>query len=259
MLNLLFLLFVSTAAVSSLQCMEMTLQDSDKSSKKTNDKKAFFQKRSSKKSLSSPVISEQIHVSYIEHELITATRNKDYETIQFHLSNRYANLNEIRDPQKNTILHCAAMYLNLEVIEIFLKEPRIDSSIRNINNKLALDLINPHNNTTLCAILETNPELSDKISTVRNALFARATLDITTTQECVPFRLIYQKQGFITSNLMNDLIKIIRAKSKLVETNKQAEELPSSALLPIYANDDFIRDMVFFRLSLPEINNTWLK
>ena len=253
MLNLLPILLVLTTAVSSLHCME------------TPSKKTFFQRKASKKSMSSPTISEQTNISYIEHELITATRNKDSDTIKFHLSNRYANLNEIRDLQKNTLLHCAAMHLNLDAIDIFLNEPRIDSSIKNINNQLAHEFLNPHDNRniTLCATLKTakNPEeLSEQISTMRSMLFARVTLDITATQECVPFRPIYQKQGFITSTLMNDIIKIIIAKSKLVETNKQSAELPLSALLPSYTkNDDFMKNMVFFRLNLPELNSTWLK
>ncbi len=237
---------------------------------KEKDRKSIFQRRPSKKSVSLSSINEHKEI-YIEHSLITAARNKNHDTIKFHLSNRYFNPN-VQDPELNTPFHYAAENQDDVAIALFFSDPRIDTSMRNIKNKMARDLIDIAKIRDLMKSTKPGTKLHDGLVTfhdelteLRRTMFARATLDIITTQFCTTIRPTYQ-QGLITTELINETIQQIKTKIRAMEKKQETLDaheadgnLPPSALLPPYATDNFIMDMIFFRLSLNAINKTWLK
>ena len=85
---------------------------------------------------------------------------------------------------------------------------------------------------------------------LKRMLFARMTLDTITQQESKPIKSIYER-GTLEPVIMDDVVKIIKSKIDAVE-KKQTEAddttLPNSALLPTYATDNFIMNMIYFRL-----------
>jgi hypothetical protein len=267
MIKIYYALFISLACVTPAHGME----SSKEIIAKEKDKKSFFQRRPSKKSVS--LTSLEHKEIYIEHSLITAARNRDHDTIKFHLSNRYFNPN-IQDLELNTSFHYAAENQDNIAIALFLSDPRIDASIRNIKKQMARDLIDI---AKVRALMENtklgNTKLHNELVTfhgelteLRRKIFARATLDITTTEECRTIMPTYQ-QGRITAELINETIQKIKAKIQAIEKKQaviEADEtyggnLPSSAQFPPYATDNFLMEMIFFRLSLNAINKTWLK
>jgi hypothetical protein len=262
--------------------------------RKEKDKKSIFHRKSSQKSVSLSSINEKKEI-YNEHALITAARNKDHNTIKFHLSNRYFNPN-VQNLELNTPLHYAAENGDSIAIQLFLNDPRIDASIKNVNNRTARDLVDISIINSLIDTAKTkNPSLeklenldpSNAITPLKNeegvtelitlmdqknqllerrrTIFARASLDIITAQECATIKPTYQN-GLITAGLINETIQKIKAKIRAIEekqitqhNSEDCGDLPPSALLPQYATDEFMRDMVFFRLSLDAVNSAWLK
>lgn len=275
MLLLVCILFFTATATFSLQSMEPT----GKEISGTKDKKSIFPRRSSKKSVSLSSMNEHKE-PYIEHSLIVAARNKDYNTIRFHLSNRYFNPN-IQNLELNTPLHEAAINKDAAAVQLFLNDPRIDASIRNIHHKTARDMVdlsqvNSLINTAKNDIKSGNIEdakrnlihlqnREDQLIELRRTMFARITLDIMTTQECAIIKPVYQ-QGLITAQLINETIEKIKAKIRAIEKKQETSEddetdrnLPASALFPPYATDNFIMDMIFFRMNLHTTDSYWLK
>jgi ankyrin repeat protein len=240
------------------------------SKEKEKEKKSLF-RRPSKKSVSLSPLNEHKEI-YSEHALIIAARKKDHDAIKFHLSNRYFNPN-VQNLELNTPFHEAAINCDKEAIALFLSDPRIDASIRNIKKEMARDLIDiakvrdsmentKISNTKYNELATFHGQLIE----LRRTMFARATLDVITTQECKTIKPTYQ-QGRITAELINETIQKIKAKIQATEKKQaviEADEtyggnLPSSAQFPPYATDNFLMEMIFFRLSLNAINSTWLK
>ena len=287
MIKISYPLFFGLALVTTAYSMELTVK---------KNKRPSLTRKHSKKSFSSPAINDYKEVK--EHPLIFATRSKDHNLIKFYLSDPYSDLNS-QDLELNTALHHAAINEDNVTIKLFLHDPRIDASIKNINHRTARDLVDTSkiqdlidkakvNNPSLQKLedlghsnvikhlknVESAMEFiellnqKDHLFSLRSIIFARATLDIITTQECntimteckKTLREIYQKR-LITPDLMATTIQNIKQKIQSIE-NQQCDDdrdLPPSAQFPLYATDDFILKMIYFRLNLHETNNTWVK
>jgi hypothetical protein len=175
----------------------------------------------------------------------------------------------IRDLINITKINKTTLYNELVILH---------EQFKNINNETIDALIKASKLPDLIEIAKTNDDtfhtklvkLHDQLVELRRTLFARATIDIITAQECISeisdcknckksLMELYQiNQSFITPQLINAAIQNIKNKIDIIENN-QKEKLPPSAKLPLYATDDFIMDMIFFRLNFNAINSTWLK
>lgn len=176
--------------------------------------------------------------------LTEAVRNYDLDTINLFINNPDADLNQ-KDQYGNTALHHAVITLSKpinnepllrQIILLFLRDPRTDSSIiRDTDNRTAQQLL----------LGGENPEL-------RQLLFARATLDITTNHEIGKMFL----NSYIHNIPLNDdcITKTIaHIKNKIHGTEiiqEDSRPLPEEAKLPEYATDDFIFTMIKKRIPL---------
>jgi len=184
-----------------------------------------------------------------------ATWTRNYDFMKVYLRDPYADPNPIDLKGYTPLMHAAANQ-DVEAMRLLLNNPGVDSMIKNLDNKAAHDLIFDkktfdQKTNTLIIDHRIDPALMDKQSLeLKRMLFARMTLDTIAKQESKPIKSIYER-GTLEPAIMDDVIKIIKSKIDAIE-KKQIEAddtmLPSSALLPTYATDDFIMDMIYFRI-----------
>jgi hypothetical protein len=180
-----------------------------------------------------------------EHGLIRAAHNNDLPTIKGFLSNRHLNPNNILEIKtRNTPLHCAAIHKHIDAINLLFMDSRVDASTTNNEYKTARELI------TFDMQDLTSPATLASIA-LRHKFFGRASLDFFTTKEALAIEPMYSN-GDMTPELFNMAIESIKTRISIVKDSQQ-QELPKDATdLPPYADDDFILNMLLFRLALPK-------
>lgn len=157
-------------------------------------------------------------------DFISAVKENDLTIIKSYINNPTKNPNQ-QDQWKNTALHFAVMFRNIDIINLLLSDPRLNSALTNDRNKTAHELI-ARDETTL---------------EMRHLLFARIQLDRIVDKEAF---IMFMDSGK-TSNDIIDTIDNIKAKIHETEKNQPADRaLPTEALLPKYATDDFIKQMI---------------
>jgi len=245
MLNLLFIALLSTTIISSLHCAE---PKETKESKSTLSK--FIKTKRSTRSLSSnqltpTIINAKIHTIAIEHEFLTAVRNKNNQEIQFHLSNPCLKLN-MQDEHGNTALHIATNNFNAPIILQLLTLYQVDPTIR--NKKLFM----AHQLTTTLTVNK------DELTPIKYALFRASTIHFTMVKECEQI-LLTKPQGNITSEEMKQAIQNIKTTITTTESN-QDRKLPKKTRLNDSNEDEFIQNKIFYTLNdlkkaTPQKNN----
>lgn len=148
--------------------------------------------------------------------------------------------------QKNndhqTALHYCAHYKNEEIIKILLCNPQTDASLLNSDNKTAREMI------------EGNSEQDIEL---RRIIFARIMLDLTINSHLKEIQnnmFIAQTSVINSPKQEKKVIEDAIATIKQVLTNdqnsqKEDRNLPDSAKLPNYADDEFIKKMILFRIN----------
>lgn len=170
-----------------------------------------------------------------EHALITAARTNNLAIIDFYLNNQYINPNTIQSQLGNTALHYAAMHKHPEAVYHLLKDPRVDASKRNNNNKTARELVTG----------QTEANFS-----LRHKIFARISLNFNVDRQAKIIEISYL-DGSITRELLKESIEAVK-KSMSLDKERQVDDqaLPSDAAnMPPYATDEFILHMLLFRLA----------
>jgi len=230
MFHLLFITLLSTTIISSSHCAE-SREPKSALSKLIKNKRTT--RSSSSNQLTSTITNTKINNIIIEHEFLTAVRNKNNQEIQFHLSNPCLKLN-MQDEHGNTALHIATNDFNAPIILQLLTLHQIDPTIR--NNKLFM----AHQ---LAATLTVNKE---ELTPIKYALFRASTIQFTTVQECEKI-LLTKPQGNITRVEMEQAIKNIKDTIKKIE-NSQQKPLPKETRLD-NNEDKFIQNKIFYTLN----------
>jgi hypothetical protein len=253
MFNVLLVLFCTTFSFS-LQSMnenKMMIENKehDKKSKKFNlfslSKKATTEEtsiRNFNNSIITPTNSfSESSNSQTEHQFVSAVEDNNGELVKNYLNNPYFNPNIHRYA---TALHTCVITKNFQLLPLLLKDPRIDTSIRDNNNKTAHDLLKQ------CKTTETHSGLRDHMHEWQIKLFARLTLDTTTNKTCSSLKRPYQA-GQMTDKIIIDAISIIETKIKKTEANQTSNDrqLPSSACFPDYATVEFMTKKIWFILN----------
>jgi len=204
-------------------------------------------KKRDKKSSSLSSIPENMPMknNHLDNGLILAVRNRDLVQVNFFLNDTFFNPNK-QGNQQNTALHHTALSGNSNFIKLFLKNPRVDFTIKNKFDLLASNYIETgiKNNETEN---QTTIDLGQKISRLRTKFFARYTLSNVVNEQAQKARTAYMT-GHFDQKAMNGIIVLIK---KFIADDKgnQAAILPSQALLPHYATDKFIEDMLRFQIN----------
>jgi hypothetical protein len=229
MLYFLSVLFCVTILSSSLQSMDTIAKRSGKKNHKSHSDGTIkpVKQKNNFQSFSRKSNEQQ------EHILIIAARNRDHNTIKFYLANPYINPN-IQDKSGNTALHIVALFKHVQLIDIFFNNPRIDSSIRNEQNKTARECISGK---------------EEEDYSLRAKFFARISLDMIVEREATNILPDYAS-GIITNDHLDATIKTVKY-SMSVDKEKQIDDqaLPDEVGLPLYADDTFIMNMLLFRLA----------
>ena len=177
--------------------------------------------------------------------LSVAIQNYDLETINLHIKNPNTNLNE-QDEWGNTLLHRTVIKLTepksdkdtlQKIITLLLTDSRTDTSItRGLDNRQASQMLSGGDDPTM-----------------RQLLFARATLDIQTNHEIGKMLLkSYINNIPLDDKLIKQTIECITQKIKTTEKVQETGEraLPENAKLPEYATDEFIFEMIKKRIPI---------
>ena len=202
----------------------------DKPLKKSKSHESSFPKpgRSQKENAKTPL-------NITEHGMIKAARENDINKVQLYLGNIYFDPN-ITDRWKNTALHRVALNNNHELIDLLLKDPRPDASLKNFQGFTAQDLVDRDKEEAIA---------------LRRKLFARYCLNIQVNNHTEKIRQAY-KLGAISPDVINGTIEFIKQELKN-DCAKQTSDrqMPSDAQLAEYATDEFIKKMIDFRLTHP--------
>src|SRR5262249_39514690 len=139
----------------------------------------------------------------------------------------------MQNSRKQTAAHCAAENKHWYIVNILIKDPRIDTSIMDEDRRTIRELIDRSNEK------------------YRKKVFGRVTLDIhinrmvSELQKTVDNKLIFT----ITRRDINDAIEKIKKNITQIAKDKgQSSKLSKSATIPRYATDEFIRQMLLLRL-----------
>jgi ankyrin repeat protein len=164
-------------------------------------------------------------LSCIEEDrpLIYAASTNNLERIQHLLSCENVLINEKNDLGVTAFLS-AVQNKNKKAIDLFLKNPKTNVSLKNNKNQNALQLLENNNVKT--------EKLYIKISA---RIWIETIIDEKIAQES------QTKNESDTYESVCQLIKDLR------EIERNYSKLTNESLLPDYADDNFIKDLVFFR------------
>lgn len=160
------------------------------------------------------------------------------------------------DPNKQntwqmTALHYAALQNHHPMIEKFIRDPRVDASITNKNNRPKEHKNKNHNplteaNNTARELLS---DQTEEDHALRMRLFARITLDRQVNLQVVEMQLACFNPK---TNDMNDDIQSIKQRIDQVhlkQNESNDRKLPQQTELPDYATDEFIKQMLLLRIN----------
>ncbi len=252
MFNLLLVLILSITPTNSLNCMELVPKKNSKSRSaetKVGLKRKNYRNRKSvsySDVLKAPSNTKQIvpisPINKSENGFITAVCNNDLPQVLDFLHNNCwfnPNIKENNKDRGNTALHYAALRCHPEILEHLLKDPRVDSSIRNAQGTLAQQLLTIKNN---------DDEL-DPVRVFHRQFFIRYPLDIAINKAADDMRSDYF-QGKYPVKALDAKAEEIRTKIINVHTSEtQDAEIPKAAQFSDCATIEWIRNMLVFRIS----------
>jgi hypothetical protein len=252
MFNILLVVILSTTATNSLNCMELGSKKNGKSRSaetKVNLKRKNYRNRKSvssssipKTSLNTNPITPIFPTDKSENGFITAVSNNDLPQVLDFLHNNCwfnPNIKENNKDRGNTALHYAALRCHPEILGHLLKDPRVDSSIRNAQGTLAQQLLTIKNN---------DDEL-DPVRAFHRQLFVRYPLDIAINKAADDMRSDYF-QGKYPVKALDAKAEEIRTKIINVHTSEtQDAEIPKAAQFSNCATIEWVRNMLVFRIS----------
>jgi ankyrin repeat protein len=175
--------------------------------------------------------------------LLWAARNNNTPLIEQLLTYEDVSIN-YKNHYSQTALHYIAQNKNEKIIKKLLLNPQTDASIYNNKNKTAREMVNGTN--------EHDVEL-------RRIIFARIMLDLTVNNTCNELKDRYAYACHIATidsdeekkEVIQTAIEMVK-KAILNDQNNQQEndrDLPESAKLPDYADDNFIEQMIVARIT----------
>ena len=145
----------------------------------------------------------------------------------------------IQNKQKMAALHCAAREGRKKILEILVRDPRVDTALQELNGWTFLNYLN----------------LNPSCKKLKNDAFGRITVDTFVNKEVETlYRLIIN--NLLTINLTHEDMqrsrKIIQNNitnvAKKQSTKHKDRELSSSAIIPEYISDQVIEWMIRWRL-----------
>lgn len=185
----------------------------------------------------------KINSPHNETLLIWAARNNNSSLIKTLLTHDNILIN-LKNKYNQTALHYAAEHKNEKIIKKLLLNPQTDASIFNDEHKTARDMVKGNSYQDI---------------ELRRIIFARIMLDLTVNETCNALQDKYTYACHIATIdtdeyqkkiLFKAVKKINNALQKDQDNQKEEDrDLPNSAKLPDYADDDFIKQMILLRIN----------
>lgn len=133
------------------------------------------------------------------------------------------------DNRKNTPLHYAVLKHSNEVIELLLRDYRINSLLKNVDSRLASQLL--------------DKKLCKNVSSIIRIFFGRATLDALVNDEAFNLHL---NEKIIDDEKINQAIGVIKQGVEKDHGQDGDRKLPEKDLL--FLEEDFIKKLLLYRL-----------
>ncbi len=166
--------------------------------------------------------------------LIITIQNDNENLVKELLAQKGINVNKT-DTWGNTPLHHAALRSNEYIINLLLRDYRVNSFLKNKNGCFAHQLIEK----------ESKKNLSLKLS-----LFARSTLDSIVMQDLHTLHVMILD---CNADSLNNAINMIKERIAHDHEHQQDyQALPDATKLPYYATNEFIRKMIIYRIQQEE-------
>lgn len=269
--NIFFFIILFTPLINTLYAMELTdsTQQTKKNRRKSALKKNAFKRKSKRYENSiitdeqkQPILTKKItfepralptnndlsegnnnHYTYDEAPLLWAARNNNTKLIKELLKYDATEVNQV-DHSNQTALHYMAQEKNEEIIHLLLRKPQLDASLFNNNRKTAREMIVGN---------------SDNDQQLRLMIFARIMLNLTVKKVCSSLQDHYKYACHISTidpnedpqEVIKNALKAIKESLTNDHANQKEDDrnLPDSAKLPDYANDDFIKEMIILQFT----------
>lgn len=202
-------------------------------------------KKKMKKSPSMPVVSETIKTKP-DHGFLEAAKTNKIATIELFLNNPYFNPN-IQNDFGCTAFICAGIAKDFYIMELLLKDHRIDTSIPNNKGMYAHSYLPTKDELNN---MKTDEEAIRRFALIHSKIFVRFSLDCAINDNIKGIKDAYI-QGFVDETILNLRIKMILERTSNSEKSQKEEDrkMPDHSLCKI--DPDFIKKMILFRLIFP--------
>jgi hypothetical protein len=229
--------------IFSSHCMELSPRKEASQKKSSKEKMqrsksksllSLSRKSSEEKSLTiSPRIEEHPFIEMVKETI----HSKCYDSLKFCLTNPYFDPN-ILSKDGFSALHLFAKNEDCNGIEIIIKDPRADFSIKDIDQHLASHYIDK-NKLALKDLL--------------HSMFIRGSIDIITQRECAHIQSFRKKYMTDMKPLFEIKVKIIQSKLLNMTSAQNADTADGTRrfeiVWPKYATDEFMFTKMWFILS----------
>ncbi len=161
--------------------------------------------------------------------LLISAQSGNVEICRLLLEQKNIDVNKA-DKYNNTPLHHACLHQQYAIVKLFLNDFRINSSLKNEEGDLANQLL---------------VETFENIKALKLFFFMRSRLDLVVDKEVKELRLECASEK---SDSINQSIIVIQ-KSIAEDHEKQTEDRTIPEMVDSPINDDFIRNMIIYRLA----------